>query len=76
MLEFIFDYRNRKKVAQLEQQVIELEKVIVATIKLAEIHTQTLLSLTTEVVKISNIINSEIEKHNVSIKNNSNNYLN
>lgn len=76
MLEFIFDYRNRKKVDLLEKRVVELEAAVIATIKLLQMHTQSFSSLTSEVVKISNVINSEIEKHEISTKDISSDYLN
>lgn len=76
MLEFIFDYRNRKKVDLLEKRVVELEAAVIATIKLFQMHTQSFSSLTSEVVKISNVINSEIEKHEISTKDISSDYLN
>ena len=43
MLEFIFDYRNRSKVALLEKRVVELEAAVIATIKLLQMHTQSYL---------------------------------
>jgi len=76
MLEFIFDYRNRSKVALLEKRVVELEAAVIATIKLLQMHTQSFSSLTSEVVKISNVINSEIDKHKISTKDISSDYLN
>ena len=76
MLEFIFDYRNRKKVDLLEKRVVELEAAVIATIKLLQMYTQSFSSLTSEVVKISNVINSEIEKHEISTKDISSDYLN